>query len=151
MLAAGLNYGLYDTGRAIESLSLKVGTVGDYFYNLTLTLVLFGQSASNAQQPVWLESALLDLMNDIGIVGVVMLCGVSLTSGLKSSFSQLWFFSSSMFYALFFFSNSTLNPPVLIVFIICMAYLTTNDRNYNRRIINNTLEYRSTLIAQSRS
>jgi hypothetical protein len=127
---------LNSLNRALDSLNTKLWTIGNYFGNLDLVVLFLGQITAGSEQSMWIESALLDLLNDLGLVGVLVLLFLSFTSGLLTHFSKLWLFTTVMFYLMFVFSNSTLNPPVLLIYVICMSLLTTLRTHCENTLVN---------------
>lgn len=117
--------------RSIDSFNQKIGTIYDYFNDIDVMIFLFGRVFDSNLAARWIESAIIDLWYDVGIIGIIILLFNFIVVGLMSAFSNIWFYAAVGYFLLFLFSNSTLNPPVLILYGVTFAIIIKSAAKYN--------------------
>lgn len=108
--------------RKLDSFLTKLNTFINFYDSLTISNFFIGNLDVMALRP-YFESSLLDLIYDLGVFSLLIVFLYPI-SYFNSTFNySLKLFCLTNYLLLFSLSNSTISPPVIVVFMLTISFI----------------------------
>lgn len=108
--------------RKLDSFLTKLYTFINYYDSLTISNFFIGNLNVLEVRP-YFESSLLDMTYDLGIFSLLIVFLYPISYFKFSSNYSLKIFFVMTYLLLFSLSNSTINPPVIVVFMLTISFI----------------------------